>query len=85
MKTDIYEATINTQYLSALINGHESGLDDDREDMQFMGWELSMYDTAKKDGAKNMCWEYEECYNYAKCDVTGLFCKVADVRLVAFF
>ena len=75
MKTDIYEATINTHYLSALINGDESGLDDDKEAMQFMEWELSMYDDAKKDGAKNMCWEYEECYNYAKCDVLDSFAK----------
>ena len=82
---DVYEATISTCYLSAIINGDETGIDDDKEAMQLMAWELGMYEKAKADGAKNWHWSYDECYNYAKCDITGLFGRVADVRLIAYF
>ena len=85
MKTEIYEATILTHFLSALINGDNDGIDSDEEACQFMAWELDMYDAAKKDGATNWHWSYDECYNYAKCDATGLQGKVSDVRLVAYF
>jgi hypothetical protein len=84
MKQEIYEATISTRFLNALINENEEGLDDDMEAMHFMAWELGMYEKAKADGWKKWYWEYDECYNYSQCEVVKLQTKVSDVRLVAY-
>ena len=84
-KWDIYEFTVAGHYLSALINGDISGLDNDDEKALRLFEERAVA-KAKEDGAIHWHWSIDtECGNFAKCEVSGLWADVFDISLVCKF
>jgi hypothetical protein len=85
MRTDLFEYTILNHFLSALINGDDSGLSDD-EIAQLKVFEGRAVRAAQKEGASHWHWSVQtECSNFARCDVCGMLGDVSDVALVMMF
>jgi len=81
---DSYSATICEFYLSALINGDLSGMND-CEAMQVAEFERDMIEAAKRDGASHWHWSYSDHHYFGHDEITGLAGMVTDVKLIAFF
>jgi hypothetical protein len=74
MKTlDYFEYKISASYLSALINGDFSGLDDN-EELQFTEWLYSQ-------DRRIVHWDViDHGDNFARCEVSNLFADCAVIR-----
>lgn len=70
MKFDSYTYTISAHFLSAIINGDETGLDDDESD--------SLSDFLSNLPASNGHWDCDDAdsFDFARCDVMGLMSAV---------
>lgn len=78
---DFLEFTIAGHYLSALINGDTSGLED-QEIKDLETFEQNAYSVAKSCKAVAWHWSIDtECANFARCEVSNLFASVFDVSL----
>ena len=75
MKLDYFEYRIASHYLSALVNGDHSGLDDS-EEVLFTEWLDAV--NLKENGT----WHIHECeeVNFTQCEVSGLDADCAIVR-----
>lgn len=86
MKTDHYEYTILNHFLPYLINADATGLTDEEFDL-IQEWRIEQIKLARKvfPTLKSAHWDYAECQNWAKCEITGYFGDVADVQLVILY
>jgi len=78
---EMYEYTIGKHFLPCLINGDYSGLNDEEVEI-IDNFEDQLGDILEKENAYTWNVEYTECYNYSKCELTGMFGEVADVKIV---
>lgn len=83
MQFDHYEYKIADHYLSALINGDESGLEDDDAE-QLNNWIETAENDAKQSGVLHWHWADMEDTgeDYGRCAVSGLFAMCCTVRLM---
>lgn len=86
MKLDHYEYTVLNHFLPYLINGDGSGLTTD-EFIEIREWEKKQKQMAFANFPTLISsrWDYAECQNWAKCEITGYFGDVADVQLVILY
>lgn len=71
MQFETYTYTIGAHFLPALINGDESGLSLEEQNL------LAGFD-ANLPGAGH--WDYDESEHFARCDIGGLHASVVDCR-----
>ena len=76
---DYYSFTISDYWLSALINGEYSGLDDDEVEV-FSEWEQSSLKLVA--GTATSHWDFDDEPYFGKDDITGLMSNVVEVRLL---
>lgn len=83
-ETEIYEFTILTRFLPGLINCDTSNLSDE-EAADLDEFKLKAHLLAERDGyVHGHIWDFSVCVNYARCEITGMFGDVSDVRLVCW-
>ncbi len=82
---DQFDYEIAECYVSGLINGDVSGLEDEDEKL-LIQFETYAHNTATRSGWRIGHWDCgeEEDERYAECDVSGLFAKVVPVSLHVF-
>lgn len=83
MKTwDTFDYRIAGHWLSALINGETSGLNDD-EEKQFSEWEKKAKQNARDQGftVGHWCDVDGSGEEWGRCDITGLFAMRCTVQL----
>jgi len=85
VKWNHYEYRIAEHFLSALINGDETGLDDD-EQTQFEQWESQARADAIAAGYTVGHWTVAEDSgeDWGICEVSGLFAMRCTVRLMIY-
>ncbi len=85
MQWDHYEYKIAKHYLSALINGDETGLEDDKQ-TQFEQWESQARADATTAGYTIGHWTDVEDSgeDWGTCAVSGLFAMRCTVRLMVY-
>ena len=85
MKWDHYDYRIAEHYLSALINGDQSGMTD-TESVEFDTWESQARDTAIAAGFTIGHWADVEDSgeDWGICKVSGLFAMRCTVRLMVY-
>lgn len=83
--SDHYEYKIAEHFLSALIDGDETGLEDD-EQTQFEQWESQARADAHGEGWTIGHWTdvADSAEDWGRCDVTGLFAMRCTVRLMIY-
>ena len=75
MKFTVEEYRISSHYLSSLINGDDTGLEDG-EDVEFDEWVRIMQD------GRVGHWDCDPDSDLARCDVTGLLSDCTNVRFI---
>lgn len=85
MKWDHYEFKIAGHYLSALINGDFSGMEES-EVSDFEAWEQWARENARDAGFCIGHWtcDSEESGDFGRCAVSGLFADRQTVRLMVY-
>jgi len=85
MNWDHYDYKIADHYLSALINGDTSGLDDS-ESAALLAWEQSEQASARRAGFTVGHWDCDVEYSddFGPCDVSGLYADRCAVRLMVY-
>ena len=85
MKWDYYNYKIAEHFISALINGDMSGLEDD-EQTQFERWEEQARANAHGEGWTSGHWTdvADSGEDWGRCDVSGLFAMRCTVRLMIY-
>jgi hypothetical protein len=84
MQFDHYEYTVGTHFLSALINGDESGLTDE-ESARFAEWVSYQHDSARAAGfTRAMHWAVvgDSRNDFGFCEVRNTHGEVETVRLM---
>lgn len=79
---DSYEYEVAEGYVSGIMNGDTSGLEDDDEEY-LIKFEMNAHNRAVRDGWKVGHWSCgsEEDDRYAECDISGLFALVVPLTL----
>lgn len=85
MQWDHYEFKIAGHYLSALINGDESGMSDE-ESADFDAWRRDAEDKARDHGFTVGHWTDvdESSGDFGRCAVSGLFADRCTVHLMIY-
>lgn len=85
MKFDTYDYRIAGHYLSALINGDESGMTD-AESSEFNEWQIAARKTATDAGycIGHWCDVDGSGEDWGRCDVSGLFAMRCTVQLFVY-
>lgn len=85
MNWDHYDYRIAEHYLSALINGDQSGMTD-TESVEFNAWESQARDNATSAGFTVGHWAdvADSGEDWGICEVSGLFAMRRTVRLMVY-
>lgn len=80
---DSYDYKVSTYYLSALINGDDSGLEDGDSD-DLIRFEVDAHNAARRDGFIVGHWscESDDEGDYGTCDVSGLYANIVELKLM---
>jgi hypothetical protein len=85
MQWDHYEYRIGEHYLSALINGDESGMSD-TESEEFNAWRIEAEINAEQSGftVGHWCDVEDSREDWGRCYVSGLFAMRCTVQLMVY-
>lgn len=78
---DLYEYTILSNFLPAIINDDWTGLDDN-EEKQLRDWITARHEGMARNNYSFIGYEYVTCTNFARCEITGLLGEVSDLLIV---